>query len=211
MKKPPLVSCIMPTQPERDSLVSLAIRGITKQSYSALEIISERRTSVSIGSTRNAAIRASHGDIIYHADDDDWSSLDRIERCVEVLRSAPGKPGADLVGSSRIYYHEPPTGKAWLYDGAAVTHGPPWIAGGTLVYRRSLWDKLGGFDPWAHQGEDTDFVTRARAAGAVVVDLADPTLYVATVHPQNTCRKQTTGPGWTPVPLETVTKIMGGE
>lgn len=201
--KQPLVTCIMPTLPSRHELALAAERRHYDQTFQYMEWIVQSDSTRLIGSLRNGAIRRSTGCIVAHFDDDDWSAPTRLERCVAEL-----KAGADMVGSSRIYYHEPSTGRAWLYDGAAVTFGPPWIAGGTLVYRRSLWDKLGGFDPWATQGEDTDFVTRARAFGAKVVDLKDPTLYVATKHESNTCKKQVDGPGWTQIDMKIVTDLM---
>lgn len=200
----PLVTCIMPTLPNRSVMATVSSKEGLRQTFTSTEWTSLNDVTCPIGSVRNRLIRRSTGDIVAHFDDDDWSAPNRLERCVYEL-----KHGADLVGSSRIYYRDW-NGNAWLYDGASVTFGPPWIAGGTFVYRRSLWDKIGGFDPWAEQGEDTDFVKRARAVGARIVDLADPTLYVALVHPGNTCRKQTSGDGWVIVPLETVTTLMEG-
>jgi O-antigen biosynthesis protein len=153
---------------------------------------------MTIGAKRNLACSEARGAIIAHWDDDDWYPPHRITAQVRALLDRP----ADLCGSSRLYYHEAATDRAWRYQYA----GPnaPWVAGNTLAYRRDYWERNPFVD--LQVGEDTHFVWgRARK---VVCDLADPSLCVATLHAGNTARKDVGGPFWHPEAPETVRRWL---
>ena len=209
----PLVSCIMPTY-NRRTFVPRAIRLFQRQDYPRLELVivddgedpvadcvpddpriryMRRPPRLTIGGKRNLACAEARGAIIAHWDDDDWYPPHRIRVQVRALFDRP----ADVCGSSRIYYYEAATGRAWCYQYS----GPNalWVAGNTLAYRRSYWER----NPFAdlQVGEDTHFVWgRIRK---VVCDLADPSLCVAMIHPHNTARKDIGGPFWHPEPAAT--------
>lgn len=87
--------------------------------------------------------------------------------------------------------------RAWLY--AYPNPGAGWLAGASLAYRRSLWERH-RFEA-RHAGEDTRFVfgTRTRR-----VDLADPALVISGVHAGNTSLK-CRGASWCPVPVREMT------
>ena len=112
---------------------------------------------------------------------------------------------ADLCGSSRIYFYEAATGRAWRYQYS----GPnaPWVAGSTLAYRRSYWEQ----NPFAdlQVGEDTHFIWSRTAR--VVCDLADPSLCVAAVHSRNVARKDVGGAFWHPEPAATVRQWLADD
>jgi len=154
---------------------------------------------LSIGELRNVAIRESRGSVIAHFDDDDWSHPDRLARSMELIDA-----GDELVGSSRVIFTDGT--RRWLYDGYAAAPyahptgekvGPRYV-GGTLVYRRRLWEGQ-PFDD-VMMGEDTRFM--AHHYYARVANLNDESLYVARISDDNTSVKDTTSAGWT---------LLGGE
>lgn len=209
----PLVSIIMPSKNDYE-MVELAIDCCFAQTHKNIELVIVRAGSAlglsrasliidvpancSIGEMRNIAVRKSCGSIIAHFDDDDWSEETRLAQDVDLLRHA------DMVGSSLAWYVEPATKKAYVWDGSAYTGDAiagripePQLLGGTLTYRRSLFDRLGGFNAYMPHGEDGDFLRGARKIGKVG-DRRD-LYYVATIHQGNTCKKRPAPPVWTPV------------
>src|SRR5262249_41248277 len=123
-----------------------------------------RDPRLTIGAKRNLACAESRGAIIAHWDDDDWYPSHRIRTQVRALLDRP----ADLCGSSRVYYYDAASGRAWRYEYA----GPnaPWVTGNTLVYRRGYWER--NPFPDLQVGEDTHFIWSRTPK--VICDLADP-------------------------------------
>jgi hypothetical protein len=80
-----------------------------------------------------------------------------------------------------------------------------WISG--LCYRKSLWEA----NRFAHVrvGEDTKFVWSPRIGTPLLLD--DHRFFVGVVHPGNTSRKQTTGSGWKPLPLDEIRAVVGDD
>ncbi|MGH9866926.1 MAG: glycosyltransferase [Candidatus Polarisedimenticolia bacterium] len=216
----PLVSCIMPTA-DRGIFVRRALRCFLRQDYPRLElvIVDDGETAfddcllddpriryirldrrLTIGAKRNLACSRAEGEIIVHWDDDDWYPTWRVRTQVRALLDRP----ADVCGTSRLLYFEPATGRAWEYRYAS---NPGWLAGNTLAYRRSLWER-GRFQD-IQVGEDARFLWSAR--GAAVFDLDERHLVVGMVHAGNTSRKDTTGPFWHPQPAESVHRLLGDD
>jgi hypothetical protein len=204
----PLVSCIVPTA-NRRAFVPRAIELFQRQDYPCRElvILDDGSDSVAdlvpddprvryvraarkqpLGAKRNACVELARGDLIMHWDDDDWHAPRRISCQVAALREA----GAEVCGLRRMLFHEPASGRAWLYDYPAQRRA--WLAGGSLLYTRDFWRRA----PFAHLqvGEDTRFVWNHDLHRAAIV--ADFTIYVALIHPDNTCAKQTHGAYWSP-------------
>jgi glycosyltransferase involved in cell wall biosynthesis len=152
-----------------------------------------------IGARRNRLCHEARGDVIVHWDDDDWYPPWRVRAQLDALRDR----GADAGGSGTIYYHDPAAGRAWRY---AHVGGDPYVTGNTLAYRRAFWER----NPFAdiQVGEDTRFV-RSVAAGRLV-DLADPRLCVATLHPGNVSPKRPSGTAWSPGDLAVVRALLDG-
>ena len=216
----PLVSCIMPTA-DRRAYVAQAIRYFQRQDYPNLELLvvddgadavadcvpaDDPRVryvrlprKLNVGAKRNFACEQARGRIIVHWDDDDWYPDWRVSVQVRALDAER----IDLCGTSRLFYFEPATDRAWLYSYARADK--PWVGGNTLAYRKSFWER--GRFPCVQVGEDTRFVMGA--APARVFDLKDPRLCVGTVHPSNTSRKATAGAFWTPEPARTVHALLG--
>jgi glycosyltransferase involved in cell wall biosynthesis len=217
MRKLDLVSCIMPTR-DRRAFVPAALEHFFAQDHPSLELIvvddgsdpvadlmpGDPRVRYfrldgrhTVGAKRNIACELALGDVIVHWDDDDWYPSTRVTRQIAALCDRR----ADLCGSSTLYFHDRDRGRAWLYrySGRAA-----WVAGATLAYRRSVWQRT----PFADMqiGEDAQFV-RSHAA-APIADLRQPSLCVATIHAGNVCPKRTTGKFWTPLPEERVRAVM---
>lgn len=131
----------------------------------------------SIGEKRNAMCARADGDLIAHWDDDDWHSPRRLSTQVEAMRAQ----GARLCGADRLVFYNGES--AWLFQ----TVRKPWLAGGTLVYERSLWTEQ-AFEETSN-GEDVAFIDAAVRRGVKIAAVSDPSLYVATLHGNNTTQR----------------------
>ena len=92
----------------------------------------------------------SRGELIAHWDDDDWMAPHRISLQVARLLETD----ADLCGTRDLLHYRPDAGEAWLYR--YPEHERSWLAGGTLLYRRSAWFRH--HFPEIDLGEDTAFI-----------------------------------------------------
>lgn len=153
-----------------------------------------REPGLPLGAKRNLAVELSRGDLIAHWDDDDWMASDRLSRQVSELLAN----GADAVGASSLLHYRPESGEAWLYSREATD--PPWVAGCTLIYRRSAWAARPF--PSVPTGEDSAFV--ARLDGRLYAS-QDSAYYVALLHAGNTSPKQLADRRWCRSPLAEVT------
>jgi glycosyltransferase involved in cell wall biosynthesis len=213
-----MVSCIMPTH-DRRPFVGRAVAQFLAQDYPHRELIvlddgtdriadlipddprirllrSERR--LTIGAKRNLACEAARGDVVMHWDDDDWMAPWRIRYQLAELDAS----AADVCGLARLYFYDPGARLAWEYVYPDTLRG--WLAGGTLCYRRALWQahRFAEID----EGEDTRFVWNLR--GVPLLALADHGFYVATIHRGNTSRKRTQERRYHPCPPEVVESVM---
>ncbi|HLA64317.1 MAG TPA: glycosyltransferase, partial [Rhodothermales bacterium] len=111
---------------------------------------------------------------------------------------------ADLCGLAAPLFYDPEAGRAWRYRYAGRR---PWVAGGTMLYRRSLWAER-PFDD-VNDGEDTRFVWRLRPER--VLALPDPAWFVGLVHAGGSSRKQLHAPRWQPRPADEVAALLGAD
>jgi glycosyltransferase involved in cell wall biosynthesis len=153
----------------------------------------------SLGSKRNLACELASGEIIAHWDDDDWSAPNRLSSQVRALLETAS---IGLCGLRRIYFFEPHRLRAWLYEHPAG--GRPWVAGGTMCYRKEFWQQLRF--PDVTEGEDTRFVWSDR--GSRVLQLDDPSIYAATVHSLNTSPKRTSDSRWRSWPIDAIRELL---
>jgi glycosyltransferase involved in cell wall biosynthesis len=215
------VTCIMPTR-DRRAFVPGAIRCFLRQDHAAREllILDDGADAVgdlvpddpriryvrldgpprTIGAKRNlACAQAEAAGVIAHWDDDDWYPPWRLR--AQALAIAAG---ADICGSSQLYYLDHDRTRAWRY---AYGGGEAFVGGNTLAYRRRVWE-ANPF-PDAQIGEDVRFLrTRGRAQ---LRDLADPSLCVATLHAANTSPKATNNAWWTAVPVAGVLALVADD
>jgi glycosyltransferase involved in cell wall biosynthesis len=213
----PLVSCIMPTF-DRRAFIPQAVGCFLAQDYPNLELVvvddgndpianllpSDPRivylrlgSRTSVGAKRNHACERARGEIIVHWDDDDWYPPSRVRVQVGAL----AERGADVCGTSILYYYDRSREQAWCYQ---YSGGPSWVAGNTLVYRREAW-RRSPF-PDVQVGEDAQFVWRCPPSR--VVDLRDPGLCIAAVHAANVSAKDTGGVFWSSERVERIREII---
>jgi O-antigen biosynthesis protein len=220
MAAQPLVSCIMPTA-NRRAFVPQAIRYFQRQTYANRELIvlDDGSDAVqdlippdpviryhrlparhALGAKRNMACEMARGEVILHWDDDDWMAERRIAYQVAALAN---RPQPSVCGLSSLYFCHLHGDRAWLY--VYPDNGRPWVAGGTLCYRKELWRQHRFHE--IDDGEDTRFVS-SLPAGAVV-PLADNRFYVATVHDANTSPKRTADSRWQARPVAEIQGLLG--
>ena len=219
----PLITCSMPTR-DRRRFVPLAIHYFLCQDYPNRELIiaDDGRDSVadlippdprisylrseqptSLGAKRNYICEAARGSIVVHWDDDDWSAPHRLS----VQAAALAHQRADVAAISRTYHYQPDLGGAWLRAYPLTLRATR--DGGTLCYRRSLWQRIPF--PNIMPGEDTRFVRDARTHGASLGLISDDSFYVAIIHGANTSWKSRSGPYWHPRPLTEIARLLGGD
>jgi len=217
----PLVSCVMPTR-NRRRFVSQSIWYFIRQDYPYKELIvlDDGEDSVadlipaddriryvrldrhlSIGAKRNLGCDMSGGELIAHWDDDDWISPHRLSLQINLLLGS----AANLCGLRDLLHYKPEAGEAWLYrypEGAQ-----PWVAGGTLLYRRSAW--VENRFPEIDVGEDAAFVWQQPAERIAVVP--DTSFYIALIHRGNTSSKRLADPRWERRPLDDVSQLLASD
>lgn len=183
----PLVSVVIPTH-NRKSLVVRAVNSVLAQSYQNLECIVvddasndgtmeelrkiddprlkllRNEESRHASATRNVGIANSSGEYVAFLDDDDEWMPSKLRRQMDLFNTCPAQVGL-------IY--------CWLdyYDGEGrlSKHHHPKLQGAifgdvfdeqrigncsTLVVRRAVIEKVGGFDEALPRGNDGDFIRR---------------------------------------------------
>ncbi len=123
---------------------------------------------------RNAGFKLSSGDYIQFLDADDYLLPDKIAKQVHFLQET----NADVVyGDWRFQVHQP-NGHIYL-EKIAISGAPAdileslldgwwWVAPGALLYKRSVVNKVGGWDERLRAAQDRDFFTSVAMSGAVV-------------------------------------------
>jgi hypothetical protein len=218
----PLVSCLMPTR-DRRRFVAHAVEQFLRQDHPRRELVvvddgtdavddllppdpriryhrvQRQRT---LGGKRNLACSLARGELLAHWDDDDWMPSHRLSAQARTLAE---HPAAGACGLAQLRFFDPAAGRAWEYRWPDRSR--PWVAGGTLMFRRTLWEARPF--PELNEGEDTRWVW-ALPAGTISA-IPDPGLYAALVHPGNTSHKRTADPRWHPISLDLVRESMGDD
>src|SRR5262245_9125338 len=158
-------------------------------------------SAASLGAKRNRAVELSRGELIAHWDDDDWMSPARVGRQVDTLLHT----GADVCGARSLLHYRPQAGDAWLY--VPDDDDPPWVAGCTLLYRRSLWAARPF--PAFQVGEDSAFLSGLGPERLVAADLQSD--YVALLHPGNTAPRHLADHRWQRRPLDEVLACLAAD
>ena len=129
----------------------------------------------------------------------------RADRLSHQVAALTGGDAPDFVacGLGELLYLRPIAGDAWRYR--PLAHDPPWLAGPTLMYRREAW-QANPF-PDIDVGEDTAFV-RSLPANRLRT-MADPSWYVALLHPGNTGPKDLLDPRWQIAELAAILALIG--
>ena len=194
----PLVSAITPTY-NRRAFLPRAVRCFQYQTYPNIEwVILDNGTDpikdllpndprikyhriegeqLSHGALMNKGFELAQGEFCIVLDDDDVYPPNRITRQINPLIEDPTKV---VSGTSTLYYYIHGGEQAYRYECRTPAC---WV--GAFAVRRSEWEK--------HKFEDckggADFKFLQLIPRHQWVDLKDPELIVASIHPNNACPK----------------------
>lgn len=168
---PPLEVVVVDDQ-SRDRSVAVA------EDLGARVLRSPRR-GVSAG--RNAGIAVARGDLIALLDADDRWPLDRLGLQVEALRRRPEL--GFVIGRARMFLEPGTPPPEWFSDDLA--DGASTLARATILARRYVFERIGGFDESAEVCEDLDWLVRARDA-QIPYEVLDAVVLEYRVHGGNT-------------------------
>lgn len=159
--------------PNKELLILMDEQGYTLDTDNEHSIYQWGLPGLSIAAKRNHLCEYAHGDIIIHQDDDDYFAPDWITKTVQHMQST----GADTTGLSDAYFYRPHS-KAWKY----IWNGKQkYCIGGTLAYKKSIWQNNRFKETRDGFGEDTLFM---RGAGRVIPHTYDKG-FVAMIHGNN--------------------------
>jgi glycosyltransferase involved in cell wall biosynthesis len=176
----PLVSIIIPYRINRGYL-SQAIESIHSQNYpGAIEIIQSNHDA-GVSFNINRGIEKASGEFIKYLCEDDWLPVNSIKDSVE------GIQGHDFIhGKAYGYFHqrkivpyEPPIKHPTLEQNATKNV----IHGGSLMYRMSVFERLGLFDESLDCAEELEMNLRCLQAG-MSIGYVDKFLYYYRRHEQ---------------------------
>lgn len=191
-----MVSCIIPVF-NGECYLSEAINSILQQTFSPLEVIvaddgSTDRTQEIIAAfgervrcvaqanegpsrARNLGIRAAIGEFIAFLDADDLWHAEKLERQMERFRV---RPELDYcVTRCQNFWVSELQAEAEKYCDHRISRPMAGYVSGTLIARRSLFDKVGKFDPNLSHGDSTEWFLRAGNEGAVGELLPEVLMY----------------------------------
>jgi len=193
----PLVSVVIPTYNRRD-IVGRAIDSALAQSYRNLEVIVVddgstdgteaalhdlygerirvvRQENRGVSAARNHGMRLARGDFIALLDSDDQWHTDKIGKQVDFLAGHPGI-GMVMTDVRRV---EPDGSEIDVFrrrdvlpvDGDVLRHVVmnPALVPASILLRREVVDRVGGFDESLRTAEDIDFHLRVAAAFGIGV------------------------------------------
>jgi glycosyltransferase involved in cell wall biosynthesis len=147
------------------------------------------------GEKMNRCFELSNGEIGIVWDDDDVYAANRISR--QILPFIEN-PSIQITGSTTLYYYTPDK-RAFQYTSPSTIG---WMA--SIAVRKSYWEG-NRFDSIL-AGADYNILKQIPQESRC--DLNDPTLIVASVHPNNACKKSL-GREYAPVPWATVAGLLG--
>ncbi len=165
----PLCSIIIPYNRPRQWL-DAAIASASSQPNT--EVIQSQHDAP-VGYNINRGIEIAQGEFIKYLCDDDLLPEDSIHHSLATIRKGEGTSSSiDFIhGNADNFF---PDGRRQLYM-PQITHptlsdllASPLIHGGTLMYRRSLFQRFGMFDEQLQSAEEYEFNLRLLARGCKI-------------------------------------------
>ena len=203
----PLISCIVPVY-NGEKYVAEAIESMLAQTYRPLEVLvvddgsTDGTASVVIqfgsrvsyvyqpnagkAAARNHGIEKASGEFIALLDADDvWVPEKLTLQHQEFVR----RPEMDVCCAHlQNFWVEELEEEAERFRGHRIAAPVPWYGASTLLARRSVFRRVGLFDPTRTHAETTEWILRARRAGCVMEILPD-VLCRRRIHENNDSRR----------------------
>lgn len=154
------VSIIILTIEKRREMLKEALASICDQTVQPYEVIILGGDE-GVSKKLNKSIAKSEGDVFIGFCDDDKLDPVYIEKTVQKIEET----GADIVGTFLENFGDE-TG----------IHGFNDIPFGTSLIKKSIWEKVGGYDEKIGVGGDTDFYIMCINAGAKIEKIIEPLL-----------------------------------
>jgi hypothetical protein len=147
-----------------------------------------------IGAKRNRACEMATGTFIAHWDDDDWYAPWRLAYQLSVFEDA----NIVICGLDRVRFFDSTHHRSLEYS--HVQSAWPWLAGATLCYRKSLWERR-HFAP-GNVGTDARFVMGLPYKATKALE--NNNFFVGHLHPGTTVFPQIDSMRWRQTGLEAI-------
>ena len=145
--------------------------GSTDDTFGVIEsygdrVIALRQENMGVSVARNRGVAVATGELLSFLDADDLLDRHKIAMQVDAFED---EPTLDLCDCHSRYFWSPDLNEAQLK--ADPRYGDPFWEQilpahiSTWLFRRSLWDRTGGFKPGQRFAEDIDWFSRARDQG----------------------------------------------
>jgi glycosyltransferase involved in cell wall biosynthesis len=153
--------------------------GEIAQSYPLVRCI--RQPHLGVSAARNAGIAAAGGEFIAFLDADDVWMPDKLTVQVGYLLAHPDVGFA--FARQRFLFEQGVDAPRW-YPQELLTQGHAGFVPSTLVARKAVFERAGGFDTALSHGEDTEWLLRAKDCG-IPMGIVQETLLLRRVHSGN--------------------------
>jgi glycosyltransferase involved in cell wall biosynthesis len=200
----PLVSCIIPVY-NGERYLAEAIESVRAQTYRPIEVIvvDDGSTDGSadiaqsyddaryiyqpnqgVAVSRNTGIAAAQGDYVAFLDQDDRWTPDKLS--VQMGYLLEHSHVDYVLARQRMFLEAGGTLPSWVRPG--LLEGEPLGFLGTLVARKTVFERIGNFDPAYQVTTDADWFFRAKDAGISMTYL-DEVLLHKRIHSDNESRR----------------------
>lgn len=186
--------------PNKEMLICMDNPGYTKHTDIEARVY-QWGNPLSIAGKRNELCEYAKGDIIMHFDDDDWFAPDWISRTVKHMQDT----GADTTGIDHAWFYKPHS-QLWQYrwNGKCA-----YTVGGTMAYKRTIWQQNKFRETKDGFGEDTLFMQKA----GCVIPHSYHDGFVAMIHGNNSTSHNgvKTNPRFHPHHPDYMCKVLGAD
>ena len=201
MQSSPLVSVVIPVYNGAQYLAE-AIESVLAQDYRPVELIVVddgstdasgeiaqsypqahciRQTNQGVSAARNAGIAAVRGEFIAFLDADDIWTADKLTAQVGYLLA---HPEVGFAFARQRFFFEPGIEALPWFRQELLTQDHVGFVPSTLVARKGVFERAGGFDTALGRGEDTQWLLRAGDCG-IQMGIVQETLLLRRVHSGN--------------------------